>query len=321
MKAPVELGEPSIQTVEKVVESVGTLKAKEQAILITENEGRLVMGKNADGKRLDEGDYVQKGQLIAILENPSLIATTALGARKEELEKAQIDLDRALRQIKDGIIMDSELEPLRVALTTARYAHEAAVAQLDKLNIRTPVSGKIVKLEDIVDGDIVSAGTELGKVMNYQTILAVVDITNPDYPLVKVGQKVRVTNFAFEDQVFDGRVEMISPIADDQTRAFTAEISIDNADLQLRPGMFIQSHIIVERHENAIVVEPRIVITRNNRPVVFVVEDDKAVEREVRVGSEMRDGVELLNGINKDDEIITDGFETLRDGTPVRIIR
>jgi RND family efflux transporter MFP subunit len=321
MKAPVELGEPSIQTVEKVVESVGTLKAKEQAILITENEGRLVMGKNADGKRLDEGDYVQKGQLIAILENPSLIATTALGARKEELEKAQIDLDRALRQIKDGIIMDSELEPLRVALTTARYAHEAAVAQLDKLNIRTPVSGKIVKLEDIVDGDIVSAGTELGKVMNYQTILAVVDITNPDYPLVKVGQKVRVTNFAFEDQVFDGRVEMISPIADDQTRAFTAEISIDNADEQLRPGMFIQSHIIVERHENAIVVEPRIVITRNNRPVVFVVEDDKAVEREVRVGIEMRDGVELLNGINKDDEIITDGFETLRDGTPVRIIR
>ena len=66
MKAPVELGEPSIQTVEKVVESVGTLKAKEQAILITENEGRLVMGKNADGKRLDEGDYVQKGQLCLL---------------------------------------------------------------------------------------------------------------------------------------------------------------------------------------------------------------------------------------------------------------
>ena len=85
--------------------------------------------------------------------------------------------------------------------------------------------------------------------------------------------------------------------------------------------MYIQALIVVARHENANVVPPEIVVTRNNRPVVFVVEDEKAVEREVEVGIETRDGVELISGIAQGDALIVEGFETLRNGTPVRVRR
>lgn len=319
MKAPVRLGEVAIQTVEALVKTTGTLKASEQAKLITESEGRLVMGKNGAGERLDEGDEVEAGQLIAELKNPALMATTALGARKEESEYARSALDRALKQVREGILSDGELEPLRSAMTNARYAYEGAVAQLDKLEIRSPVAGRIVKLAEIVDGDHVAMGIEIATVMNYRTILAEVNIANPDFPLVAVEQEARVTNFAFKDQIFLGHVVMISPIADEQTRAFKAEIYIDNPGEVLRPGMYIQAHIVVARHEDAIVVPPELVVTRNNRPVVFVIEDEKAVEREVEVGIEMRDGVEIISGIAQDDALIVEGFETLRDGTPVRV--
>jgi multidrug efflux pump subunit AcrA (membrane-fusion protein) len=83
--------------------------------------------------------------------------------------------------------------------------------------------------------------------------------------------------------------------------------------------MYIQAHIVVARHEKAIVVPPEMVITRNNRPVVFVLEDEKAVEREVEIGIETRDGVEIVSGLTQEDSLIVEGFETLRDGTPVRI--
>lgn len=319
MKAPVRLGEITLQPVEALVKATGTLKASEQAVLATENEGRLVMGVNSAGDRLDEGDEVEAGQLIAELKNPALVATTALGARKEESDIAQNALDRALKQVSEGILSDSELEPLRSALTNSKYAYEGAVAQLDKLQIRSPIAGRIVKMADIVDGDHVDSGTEIATVMSYRTILAEVDISNPDFPSIALGQEVRITNFAFKGKDFPGRVAMISPVADEQTRAFKAEINIDNPREELRPGMYIQAHIVVARHEKAIVVPPEMVITRNNRPVVFVLEDEKAVEREVEIGIETRDGVEIVSGLTQEDSLIVEGFETLRDGTPVRI--
>ncbi len=319
MKAPVRLGEITPQTVEALVKTTGTLKADEQAQLFTENEGRLLMGKNEAGERLDEGDEVKVGQLIAELKNPALVATTALGARKEEKEIALIALNRAKEQVKGGILSGTELEPLRSTLINAEYAYDGAVAQLEKLEIRSPVAGRIVKLAEIVDGDHVGPNTEIVTVMSYTTIIAEVNIPNPDFPLVAENQEARVTNFAFQDQTFQGRVSMITPVADEQTRAFKAEIEIDNPNELLRPGMYIQAHIVVAQHHDAIVVPPELVITRNNRPVVFVLEEDKASEREVKIGIETRDGVELLSGVSKDDALIVEGFETLRDGTPVRV--
>ena len=319
MKAPVRLGEVTVRTMEATVKVTGTLKASKQAILITESKGRLIMGRNAAGKRLIEGDEVEAGELIAKLRNPALVATTALDARKEEVDNARKALDRALRQVSEGIVSDSELEPLRSTMTNAKYALDGAIAELDKLNIRAPMAGRIVKLAEIVDGDHVASGTEIATIMSYRIILAEVNIANSDFPLVAVDQEARVTNFAFKDQTFHGYVAMISPVADDQTRAFKAEIRIDNLDEALRPGMYIQAHIVVARHEEAIVVPPELVITRNNRPVVFVVEDEKALEREVEIGIETRDGVEVIRGLARDDALIVEGFETLRDGTPVRI--
>ena len=321
MKAPVRVGEVMRDTVEAVVKTTGTLKASEQAVLRTENEGRLVMGLNAAGERLDEGDEVEAGQIMAELENPGLVATIAINARKEEAENAKKELERAQRQVAQGLLADSGVESLQSAATAARYAYEAAAAQLDKLKIRSPVAGRIVTLTEIVDGDHVVTSTEIATVMSYRTILADVNIANPDFPSIETGQAVRVTNFALKDKVFQGTVTMISPVADQQTRAFRAEITIENLKEKLRPGMYVQAHVVVAQHKDALVVLPELVVTRNNKQVVFVIEDEKAAAREVRIGIETRNAVEILSGIEPDDTLIVEGFETLRDGTPVSVSR
>jgi RND family efflux transporter MFP subunit len=319
MKAPVRVGEVMLETVEAVVKTTGTLKASEQAVLLTENEGRLVVGVNAAGKRLDEGDEVAAGQVIAELKNPSLVASVAIAARKEEADNAQNALKRMLRQIDEGLVADSEVEAARSAATSTRYAYEGAQAQLDKLKVKSPVTGRIVKLTEIVDGDHVVPGTEIATVMSYRTILADVNIANPDFSSIALGQKVRVLNFALKNETFQGVVAMISPVADQQTRAFKAEITIDNPDEKLRPGMYVQAGIIVAQHEKAVVVAPELVLTRNNKQVVFIVENEKAAAREVRIGIETRDAAEITSGIEPDDALIVEGYETLRDGTPVSV--
>ena len=319
MKAPVRVGEVKRDTIEAVVKTIGTLKASEQAVLLAESEGRLVLGKTAESTRLEEGDTVEAGQTIAQLKNPELVATIAIDARREERDNARKAYDRAQRQVAEGIVSDVDVEPARAAATSAKYAYEAGLAQLDKLKINAPISGRIVKLAEIVDGDRVVPGTEIATVMSYDTIIAEVNIANPDFPLVETGQDVRVTNFALKDETFGGTVHLIRPIADQTTRAFKAEIAIGNEDERLRPGMYVQAEIVVARHEGAVVVPPELVLTRNNVPVLFVVEDEKAVAREVRVGIETKETVEAINGVGPGDALIVEGFETLRDGTPVSV--
>ncbi len=319
MKAPVRVGEVTRDTIEALVKTTGALKPNEKAILLAENEGRFVMGLNAAGKRLDEGDEVKAGQTIAVLKNPQLVATIAINARREENDHALRALERAQKQMDEGIMSEGEFEPLRSAATSARYAYEAALAQLDKLKIRSPVAGRIVKLAEIVDGDRVAPGTEIATVMSYRIILAEVNIANPDFPLVQVEQDARITNFALKGEVFQGSVAMISPVADVQTRAFKAEITIDNPEEKLRPGMYVQADIVVDRHENAVLVAPELVLNRKGESVVFVVKEEKAEARVVETGIETKDEVEILTGIEDDDALIVEGFETLRDGTPVRI--
>jgi RND family efflux transporter MFP subunit len=319
MKAPVRVGDVTRDTVESVVKTTGTLKADEQAVLLTESEGRFVMGLKTAGERFDEGDEVKAGQTIARLRNPELMATIAIDARKEENANAKKALERVLKQIDAGDISPAEAESAQSAATSARYAYEAALAQLEKFKITSPITGKIVKLTEVVDGDRLLPGTEIATVMSYRTILADVNIANSDFPLVEIGQEARVTNFALKDEEFRGAVTMISPVADQQTRAFVTEITIDNEDEKLRPGMYVQADIVVARHENAVVVSPELVLTRNDKQVVFVVEDEKAVAREVHIGIETRDAAEVVSGIEPDDALIVEGFETLRDGTPVSV--
>ena len=321
MNAPVRLGEVGRETVEEIVISQGRLKASEQAVLVAENEGRLVMGLNAAGRRLDEGDEVEAGQIIATLENPSLVAKNALGARKEEWDNAEKALERAREQTTGGLLPDDQIEPASLAAISAKYAYEAALEQLEKLKIVSPVSGRIVKLTEIVDGDRVDLGTEIATVMSYRTIQADVNITNRDFPLIEVGQEARVTNFAMRNKVFHGAITMIHPVADATTGAFSAEITVGNEHEKLRPGMYVQVEIVVNRHDDAIVVPRELLIHRNNTLVVFIVEDQKAVARVVEVGIETKEVAEILGGIEPDDALIVEGFETLRDGTPVSVQR
>ncbi len=319
MKTPVKVGEVSREAIEALAKTTGTLRAKEQAVLMAEAEGRFVMGKNSAGERLDEGDDVKAGHLIAELKNPELEAQIAVDARKQELADAKRSLGRQEELHEANSASDEMLEQARTAVIHAQYAYDAAEEQLKKLAIRSPVAGKIVRLAEIVDSDRVMPGTEIATVMNYRTIIADVNISNPDYPSVKVGQTVRVENFALKNEAFEGTVTMISPAADPTTRAFKAEITIDNTDEQLRPGMFVKADIIVSRREDAVVVRSELVQTRNNRPVIFVVEDEKAVAREVNVGIETKDAVEIINGIEPGDVLIVENYETLRDGTRVTV--
>jgi len=138
-------------------------------------------------------------------------------------------------------------------------------------------------------------------------------------PILNIGQKAKVVNYALPDEVFTGEVTEISRIIDSESRTYKVTVSINNSERKLRPGMFVKVDIVVRAKEDAVLVPRYVVLTRNNKDVVFVVEKQRAVMKEVVLGLEDKENVEILSGLEEGERIVVKGYETLKDKTKVTV--
>jgi multidrug efflux pump subunit AcrA (membrane-fusion protein) len=95
---------------------------------------------------------------------------------------------------------------------------------------------------------------------------------------------------------------------------------IDNPELKLRPGMFVKADIEVARRDSAIVISKEIIVSGNRGKTVYIVEKGAVRERIITTGLETETLVEVIEGLKKNERVVTKGFETLRDRSKVKII-
>ena len=142
----------------------------------------------------------------------------------------------------------------------------------------------------------------------------------PELARVRPGQAVQIRHYAFEDVAIRGTVLRLSPAMDPETHTFRAEVDVDNSRRLLRPGMFVEAAIIAERRTNVSVVPRDAVTERAGRSVVFVIDGQRAVRRNVSLGLGDDDLVEVREGVEPGERIVVRGLETLTDGTRVRVV-
>jgi len=102
---------------------------------------------------------------------------------------------------------------------------------------------------------------------------------------------------------------------------FKIKIEVSNKDLLLKPGMFIKAEIVVQEKDSVIVIPKDIILDRRGRKTVFVVQRGIAIERVLKTGIENPDHVEVRGGLNPDDQLIVEGFETLRNRSRVNVLQ
>jgi membrane fusion protein (multidrug efflux system) len=137
---------------------------------------------------------------------------------------------------------------------------------------------------------------------------------------ISLGQKVEVSIAAFDKQIFTGETFFIAPTIDVQTRTVLAKAKIDNDVLLLKPGMFSRVKLILEEKENAILIPSSAIINREDKSSVFVVsEDNIANYRDITLGIEYNDKIEVTSGLKIGETIITEGIVKLQPGMITRI--
>ncbi len=316
---PVTVQPVSRGTIESFVSTTGSLRASRAADILVEVRGDLFYVEDSSGRKPVEGTRVEAGQQIARIESEEYINNIRLQSRQLGLQNARNNLAEKQALFEEGLAVQSEVQAAQKTVADGEADIADARIQLEKMKVLAPLSGYLTGLADTTEDTIVAQNTVIGQVVEYAQVITDLKIPNSQMPNIDRGQEVRITNYAFRDQTFVGRVSVMDPALDPATRTFRIEVTIDNPGLVLRPGMFIKADIVVEQRADIIIIPRELVLSRQNRSLVFVEEEGRAQQRFIELGLTDDLMVEVVDGLEEGERLITSNFETLRSRTQVRV--
>lgn len=320
--SPVSVEEIVLKPIEEYITSTGTVNATQNIELTSDATGYYRLAVNPKtSKPFALGDAVTKGQVIIYLDNPEQENAIRLDSKKLNLETSNNDYEKQKSLFDLGGVTLSELKNAEISYINANYDYDDALIQLAKMKVVAPFSGTITDLTYYTEGVKVATGSDMAHIMNYKKLNMEINLPGKLLGQIKEGQVARTMNYTISDTFLSGRIAQVSPVLDPETRTFKANIDIDNPELLLRPGMFVSTDVIVASNDSTIVIPKELIISRRNRKTVYVVEQGTAIERGVTTGLENPDEIEITEGLELNERLVIEGYETLRHRAKVTIVQ
>lgn len=294
---------------------------------------------------VEEGDSVSEGQLLARLEEKEIRnefnqAEIAVQQAQVALEQAEIraklsaaSYERAQslfeqnltsRQEFDQAVLNNQTDALalengRRQLEAARARLEAIRIQLEYTRVVSPIPGVVT--ERLVDvGDRVNVNELMFNVQEFPPLWARIYIPERALPQLRVGQPSQLVFEAFPERRFQGTIKMLSPTVDAASGTVKVTLEIDGSGRLLRPGMFGTAYIPTQTRPEVVAVPKKAILRERDQSFVFLIQPDQSVvKQEVQLGLAEEHWVEITQGVEPGDALVTVGYETLNDGYLVRV--
>ncbi|MDL2322407.1 efflux RND transporter periplasmic adaptor subunit [Bacteroidales bacterium OttesenSCG-928-A17] len=317
---PVYVTELKKGSISKFINTTGTANPDYGVELNSEMSGEYKLQINPKtGKLFKLGDVVSKGQIIIRLEDEEYVNGIAIESKKMDLEIAEQEKinQESLREL--GGVTITEMRNTEARITNARYSLENAKLNLEKMDIRAPFNGVIVDLPHYSPGVKVSQGSLMVSLMDYKQMYMDINLPESAIKYVSVSQPVHITHYTLPEDTLSAFISELSPAISTETRTFKGKILIQNNELKLRPGMFVKADIVVDKAEESVIIPKNVIQSSRQRKFVYIVERNMAVSRTIETGIEDDYNVEVISGLYENDNLITRGFETLRDNSRVKV--
>ena len=296
--------------------------------------------KNPSGgmRNLDQGDYVQKGTVLAVVRQQDYLdklqqAKAQLARSQAEYDKAKLTFDRtsALYASQSATKPDYDSAQAQLASTTASVS--GAQAQVSEANValaycelRAPFSGWVVK-RNIDLGTLVGPATNGFTLADTQSVKAVFGVPDTSMNRVRLGQHLAISTDALPQQ-FAGRVSAISPSADPKSRVFSVEVTIANPKGQLKSGMIASLTLNGEQLPESVLAVPLAAVIRDparaDNFAVMVTEGtgdpQTARLRAIELGNTYGNMIAAKGGLAFGEQVITTGVSLIKSGDKVRVI-
>ena len=295
-------------------------------------------------------DTIKRGQVVAELDNDEYVQAVAqakadlevarakLSEAKSALEIANREFKRSESLLKRKVTSDSEFDVARQEQLEKQAQLKVAAAQVTKaessletVNIRlgyTKVTAgwsggddhRVVAERYVDEGQTVAANEPLLLIVELHPIVGVVFVTERDYARLKPGQLVSLTTDAYPGEKYTGRIDRIAPVFRKSTRQARVEMTIENPQHRLKPGMFIRATVVLTQVKEATIVPEQALTIRDDRSGIFIIsEDGRSVTwREVKVGIRESDRVQV-EGQGLSGRVVTLGQQLVDEGSPITI--
>lgn len=325
---PVRTATVQTRDLAETLSLTGTLDPRSEVTVVPEISARL------ERVLKSEGDRVARGQLLAVLDDADFRlardrAQAHLDVAEANRAHARAEKDRADSLVKTGGITDKDHLTAQVAVQVADASHaqarsELAIAerQMGRSQITAPISGRIAK-RHVNAGTIVAAGTPIYTIVDDSVFEFRSSVASGDFGKVKIGETVVVTVDALPGFVTEGQVNRIAPQVDVRSRSFEIIIRVPGRP-QLVSGLFARAQVKVRDVPNSLTVPPAALLRDGSDPSkaqTYVVANNKVERRDVMVGVEVPDAIQVTSGLKAGEVVVVDPPSALGPGTQVQVER
>ncbi len=335
----VETTEVTTSSISDQVRSYGTVRAQDVVSIIPQVSNRVTR------IHADLGDTVRQGQLLAKIYDVPF--RDALGQAEAQLRQSRATFvrdsttyERQVQLFERGASSPNELDNARSAFQSSKAQYESARAaltqsreNLDNTEIRSPVNG-VVLGRMIAEGDLARTGEpafEVANLLGYETRLF---LAMQDWESVSIGLPVQMRLSNRDEVAARGVISRISPQLNPNTGLGEVVVSLIDATQFVRQGVLVDSRITLRTHEHSVVIprsamleqvetyiepETNTVEIRRNYSAFVAVGDTVAQQRQLELGLEQGERVEVLAGLEPGDRLVITGHRNLSDGDRIRV--
>jgi len=252
------------------------------------------------------GESVTRGQLLATIYSPELVAAQQELLTAAKLKESQPALYKAVRnKLKLWKLSENQI-----------YSIENAGQVKENFPVFATVSGTVTE-KLVQEGDYVAKGEPMLKIANLNSVWAVFDAYENQIANLEEGQKIKVTTNAYPDKEFEATVSFIDPVLNTSRRTVLVRTVLNNTNDILKPGMFVKASIETSGEspsKSTLSIPKSAVLWTGERSLVYVKtnpEEPVFEMREIQLGTAMGDSYQVISGLDGGEEIVANGTFTV----------
>lgn len=262
---------------------------------------------------VDVGDQVSKGQLLVQLD------ASSLNQLKLQIDHQKVEFNRTSELYKVGGASKAEYDnaKMQIDVMESQYKQMSQNTQLF-----APMSG-VVTARNYDNGDMYS-GTPILTIEKTNPVKVVMNVSEIHYKSIKKGQSVDITLDSYEGETFTGKVTTVSPSVDVATHTFPVEVTINNPQQKVRPGMFARVTVNYGSENHVLVPDESLVkqIGAGDRYVYVYDDKTKTVSyNKVVLGKHIGTKYEILSGVENGQQVVIAGQARLAQGKKVNVVK
>lgn len=304
--------------------ALASVRTKDYSVKVDQASGQLAQAQAnllTSAKQVTEAEVGAEKARLDFERAQALFATQSITKPDYDSAKSQNDLYRAKIETAR-----SQLAVVKAQIAAAEAAHAAAAISRDDTTLRAPLDGLLLQ-RSVEVGALVSPGKAAFVLADTSLVKALFGVPDLEVHNLKPGGSLTVQLEAVPGREFIGQVTSISPSADQKTRLFEVEVSIQNSQRLLKVGMIASLTLAAPTGEAVPVVPLNAIVRSRDQPdqySLFVVEDEGGKQRgrlrNVTLGEAFGNRVAVTSGVKVSDRVITSGSSRLVDGEAVQVI-